>query len=197
MGIADTKDGKLLYHLTKLSNLDSILQHGLLPRKNIRDNMICFADVADKNIITKRTELGLDNYTPFHFHPYSAFDVAVRNTYKDDKLIYICIHRSYARNNNFKILIRHPMNLDKCKLMKYNEGFEAIDWDTMHIKGRNDDYAKHVKMAECLTNKPIYANDFQCISVKDDEIEQYVKKKLKEYDINIKPPYVDQVKWLK
>ena len=69
MGIETAKTGKLLYHLTKLSNLESIIQQGMLPRKYILENGIRFGDIADGQIISKRQELGLDIYTPFHFHP--------------------------------------------------------------------------------------------------------------------------------
>ena len=81
MGLEIAKEGKYLYHLTKLSNLDSILQYGLLSRRQILGRRIGFDDVADQKIIDKRTKLGLDEFTPFHFHPYSAFDAAVKHTY--------------------------------------------------------------------------------------------------------------------
>lgn len=196
MGIKDTKQGKLIYHLTKLSNLDSILEHGLLPRKTIIDENLAFADVANHEIISKRTELGLDIYTPFHFHPYSSFDVAVKNKYKNEDFIYICISRSYAEDNNFKIMPRHPLNMDECILMDYAEGFEAIDWDTMHSKGRDDDYAKKVKMAECLTERMVPVECFKCICVKDDKTKKLVERKLRDYDITEKPPYVDVMPWV-
>lgn len=77
MGIENVKQGKLIYHLTKLSNLDSILELGLLPREDMLKKNISFDDVANKEIITKRSMLGLNKYTPFHFHPFSSFDVAV------------------------------------------------------------------------------------------------------------------------
>ncbi|GAA0753545.1 DarT ssDNA thymidine ADP-ribosyltransferase family protein [Clostridium sartagoforme] len=196
MGIKDTKKGKLIYHLTKLSNLDSILENGLLPRKTIIEEKMAFGDVANHEIISKRTELGLDIYTPFHFHPYSSFDVAVKNTYENEDFIYICISRSDAEYNNFKILPRHPLNMEECKLMDYAEGFEAIDWDTMHSKGRDDDYAKKVKMAECLTELTVPVECFQCIYVKDDETKKLVEKKLKDHGITEKPPYVDVMPWV-
>lgn len=79
----------MLYHLTELDNLDFILEYGLLSRKIILENGIRFNDVADENIIDKRTELGLDGYTPFHFHPYSAFDVAVKSMHDVRQMIYI------------------------------------------------------------------------------------------------------------
>lgn len=196
MGIKDTKQGKLIYHLTKLSNVDSILEHGLLPRKTIIQEKLAFGDVANHEIISKRTELGLDIYTPFHFHPYSSFDVAVKNTYENEEFIYICISRSHAEYNNFKILPRHPLNIKECKLMDYAKGFESIDWYTMHSKGRDDDYAKKVKMAECLTELTVQVECFQCIYVKNDEIKRLVEKKLKEHGITKKPPYVDVMPWV-
>lgn len=191
MGIDNAKQGKLIYHLTKLSNLDSILKNGLLPRRYIIDNKIVFEDVADKEIISKRSLLGLDIYTPFHFHPYSSFDVAVKNTYSNEEFIYLCLLRSNAEYNEFKILPRHPLNMEECILMNYSEGFEAIDWDTMQCKGREDDYAKKVKMAECLTELRIPVELFQCIYVKDKKTKKIVENKLKEYGITKKPPYVD------
>lgn len=196
MGIEETRNGKLLYHLTRLDNLDSILKHGLVPRKAVIDYNLYFLDVANQEIISKRTELGLDIYTPFHFHPYSSFDVAVKNTYFNENFIYICISRDDAMHNNFKILPRHPLNMEECELMDYKDGFDAIDWDTMQCKGRDDDYAKKVKMAECLTEFIIPPTIFQCIYVKDEETKLLVEKSLKEYDITKKPPYVDVSKWL-
>lgn len=79
--------------------------------------------------------------------------------------------------------------------MDYEEGFEAIDWDTMHSKGREDDYAKKVKMAECLTDLRIPAEVFHCIYVKNDETKLLVEKSLEEYEITKKPPYVNVMPW--
>jgi hypothetical protein len=47
MGIENARNGKLLYHLTRLYNLDSILENGLLSRKTVKDNNMRFSDVAD------------------------------------------------------------------------------------------------------------------------------------------------------
>ena len=38
MGLKDAKEGKLLYHLTELKNLESIIDFGLVPRKILREN---------------------------------------------------------------------------------------------------------------------------------------------------------------
>ena len=116
MGLESAKNGKLIYHLTKLDNLESIIEHGLMSRKALKESGIEFGDVADSEIISKRTELGLDIYTPFHFHPYSSFDVAVKNKFSDIDFIYVCIHRDRAKEYNFKVLPKHPLSVKECEL---------------------------------------------------------------------------------
>ena len=191
MGIETAKTGKLLYHLTKLSNLESIIQQGMLPRKFILENGIKFGDIADGQIISKRQELGLDKYTPFHFHPYSAFDVAVKHTYHGENMIYLCISRELARANDFKILLKHPLSVQECKLYDYDEGFALIDWNTMMETNREDDYAKQVKMAECLTEKRILIQAFICMYVPSQDVKNEVIKILKRNNVNFPPPYIN------
>ena len=50
----DIRNKLLLYHLTKLDNLDDIIKNGLLSRKSLLESNTSFADIADPEIITKR-----------------------------------------------------------------------------------------------------------------------------------------------
>lgn len=195
MAMEDIKAGKLLYHLTKLDNLDSILENGLAPRRLIIEEDVKFADVANPDIISKRNIMELDNYTPFHFHPYSAFDVAVKKKYNDEEFFYICVTRKLARDNEFKISSKHPLTADDYILMDYDEGFENIDWGTMHTRGTVDNYSKQVKMAECLTNLVIPVNCFHSIAVRNNKIKSFVEQKLIEFDIKTPPPYINVMPW--
>ncbi len=196
MGLEGVREKKLLYHLTKVNNMKAIVNHGLLPRRYLVEKDMLFGDVADPKIIRKREELNLDKYTPFHFHPYSAFDVAVKNTYSTEKFVYICIKRALAEFNNFKILIRHPLSQQECTLYDYSEGMNNIDWDTMEKAGITDEYSRNVKMAECLTDKRIPAELFQCVYVPDEETKQYIEELFQNKEITEQPPYVDiQSKW--
>ncbi len=191
MGIETAKTGKLLYHLTKLDNLESIIKYGLLPRKKVIEQKINFGDIANPEIISKRTELGLDAYTPFHFHPYSAFDVAVKHSYQEQDMIYLCFDRELARMNHFKILPLHPLSAEECILYDYDEGFQRIDWGTMMEKNRIDDYAKHVKMAECLTEKTIPINHFKCIYVPSEDVKEKTIYILNENGVDFPPPFIN------
>ena len=193
MGLEGVRDKKLLYHLTKLDNMEMIINYGLLPRRFLLEQNMLFGDVADPRIISKREELGLDKYTPFHFHPYS---VAVKNTYSTDEFVYICIRRALAEFNNFKILIKHPLSQQECILYNYADGMKNIDWDTMERAGETDEYSRNVKMAECLIDKCIPAELFQCVYVKDIETQQYIEELFENKGILEQPPYVSiQSKW--
>lgn len=194
MGMENIKTGKWIYHLTELSNLDSILEHGLLSRKNLIERELIFEDIADQEIISKRKQLGLDDYVPFHFHPYSSFDKAVKSTYFDREFIYICVSREWARDNEFKILTTHPTSAQASDLYDYDEGLENIDWVAMHTKGTENARIKHIKMAECLTNIIILPEYFQCIGVSNYKTKALVQEKLKAYG-SINPPYVDKRNW--
>lgn len=174
-GIEGAKTGKLIYHLTQVDNFESIVKNGMLPRKSIKEKGIKFSNVADMNIIDKRTKLGLDAYTPFHFHPYSAFDVAVKNTYNAQRMIYMCIDRKVAKEWQFKVLPKHPLSSgENYALYDYDEGFNLIDWDTLTTKKLDTEYAKEVKMAECLTEKVIPLSLFSHIYVPSSEIEEEI-----------------------
>lgn len=194
MGLEDTRNKKLLYHLTELENMPSIVKHGLLSRADVKSFGIGYRDVANQEIISRREMLGLDRYIPFHFHPYSAFDVAVKKSQPNDKFVYVTIKREWAASQNFKILTRHPLSQEDCKLYDYSEGFSKIDWDTMEKVGADDTYSKNVKMAECLSENPIFAASIHCVYVPDELIEKRVKQLFCCHGITTQPPFVSVMK---
>ncbi|MDI9208579.1 DUF4433 domain-containing protein [Clostridium butyricum] len=191
MGIENAKQGKLIYHLTKLENLDSILENGLLSRKTDKNNNMSFSDVADKTIIKKRKGLGLNKYVPFHFHPYSSFDVAVKNAFLEDELIYICVSRKTAIKNDFKILPMHPLSKDQSyELFDYDEGFDKIEWEILQHAGLTDKRSRNIKMAECLSNDVVPFEDFRCIYVRNHKVKKKVEEKIEEHGLEYNPPFI-------
>lgn len=184
MGIEKAKEGYLIYHLTKVDNFDSIVRYGLLPRREIMNRRLMFDNVANMEIISKRSELGLDVYTPFHFHPYSAFDVVVKSTYGAQRMMYMCVDREIAKRNGFKILPKHPLSEEECVLYDYDEGFNLIDWDILQKKNLYTDYAKEVKMAECLTDKVLPIEYFSQLYVPSEEIKDEINDVLEKHNIS-------------
>lgn len=126
----------------------------------------------------KRALLSLDKYVPFHFHPYTAFDVAVKSANDPQKMMYLCISREYARRKGFKIIPKHPLSLDEFECYDYDRGFNMIDWQTLTKKGETTTYAKEVKMAECVSPRTIGINEFICLYVPNLEIKKRVNEVL-------------------
>lgn len=58
-------------------------------------------------------------------------------------------------------------------------------------KNRTDDYAKHVKMAECLTEKTIPINHFRCIYVASEDVKEKTIFILNENGVDFPPPFIN------
>lgn len=155
------KDQKLLYHLTRLENLGSILKNGLLPRAQLKN----FIDVADQEIISDRKVFGLENFVPFHWFTKNPFDGRVQADHPQAKFVLITVRRSFAASNNWAVIPRHPLaNGVPPKILTYQEGFQEIDWETMDLRVYRDANCKSVCMAECLSPTPVFAvNFFVCM----------------------------------
>ena len=171
---------KLLYHLTHIDNLDSIIENGLLSRNQAIQRGLLNQDIANHDILESRQLNHLDDYVLFHFSPYTAFDNAVRYEYGAENFVYITVYRSYAEYSRFKIVPRHPLN-GKFELYEYNEGMNKIDWEMMESKMNeidftNQDYVKEVKMAECICSDSISPQDFAYIYCNERHVE-YLKSK--------------------
>lgn len=177
----NTRDRKMLYHLTELSNLDTILEHGLVSRKLLLENNLLFEDVADSEIIKFRKEKNLEQYVPFHFYPYTPFDWVVQNNNKDKNFIYICIEKELAKSNKFKIIPKHPLSMNPFKLYEYEEGMNIINWSIMDKRDYKDIECKNVCMAECITELKIPHSCFQSIAVKNEKVKAIVNEKIKSY----------------
>ena len=75
------ENGKLLWHLTALENIESIFKNGLSCRKKLISKS--FVDIADTNILESRAKFGLENYIPFHFMQKTPFAGKVMKDNKD------------------------------------------------------------------------------------------------------------------
>ncbi len=193
MTLKNAREMKQLFHLTPLFNMESIIKNGLRPRNLLEENENAFIDIADPKIIDKRSCQELGDFIPFHFHPYSAFDFAVKNSHPDIKFVYITIKRDFARYAGFKVIPSHPLSDagQPLELFDYDVGFSMIDWDAVATSGNSDPYVKNAKMAECLADRTIPATLFQNVYVQDLETKEYIGKLFQTNGITEQPPYVN------
>ncbi len=170
------KDGKLLYHITALVNIESIFKNGLLARVSLEDT---FKDVAEQDIIIFRDTHKITNLIPFHFFAGTPFAGRVQINYPLEEFVYITIHRDIAKleSNDFKIFPTHPMHMNPLEIYSYQEGLEKINWELMERRDYSDHECKEICMAECVANhKSVPSNIFHSIIVKSDETKEYLEK---------------------
>jgi len=164
--MADIRNQKLLYHLTSLQNVRSILERGLMPRAQLRN----FEDVADQEIITNRQALGLENYVPFHWFSRNPFDGRVQHDRPLEQFVLITVRRTLAEQGNWKVVPCHPLANSAIQLLDYNEGFAQIDWETMSRRDYHDPVCKSVCMAECLSPNPVPSAHFFRVYASTDRV---------------------------
>lgn len=175
------KDGKLLYHLTSIDNLENILNNGLLSRKEALDKELLKSDIADPEIIARRKELGIDDCVPFHFYGQTPFAGAVLKApaNKNKRFCFITITRDFAKEQDFKICTAHPLS-PKAEIKSYKDGFKTIDWENAEKRDYNDEISKNACMAECLATSPVMSKDFSFIYVSNEankkSIENIIEK---------------------
>lgn len=175
------RDKALLYHLTCLDNLPNIIKTGLRSRASLNDD---FIDVADGNIIQGREKKTLEQMIPFHFFAGNPFDGRVLTDNKHLDFCVIAVHRSFAKDNEWKIIPKHPLTAEGVDIMDYDLGTSAINWALMDQRDYKNPECKLVCMAECLSPKTIPASSFLCIYVKDAKMEAVVQDLLDKHDVN-------------
>ncbi|HEM8338270.1 TPA: DUF4433 domain-containing protein [Providencia rettgeri] len=172
----------LLYHLTCIDNLPSILEHGLCSRESLGNG---FTDVADGKIIQGREALNLQQMVPFHFFSNNPFDGRVKKNHNDKSFCMITVNRKIAKENNWKIIPTHPLSAhQEIELMDYTTGFSKINWDLMNQRDYTIPECKQVCMAECLSPTTVYAKDFHSFFVKDDVAKSHVLELLNKFNLS-------------
>ena len=179
MAIAPSQ-GKLLYHITHISNIPSILKYGLMPRKELeKQGIVDFYDIADHEILSKREtyKRALSEYLPFHFYSKNPFDGQACKTYGAGNMAMITISRDLHQQYEFYIIPSHPLDKDEPDIYPYDEGFRLIHWDILDRKSGRDYRDPEIKkacMAECVMKYTIPCQAFHCIFVANEEGQQKI-----------------------
>lgn len=175
MSEVNIKDQFFVYHLTSVENLNGIFKDGLKPRADLEG----FTDVADSEIIKKRKAYNLDRFVPFHWFAANPFDGRVQLDRPRDKFVLISVFRTFAKQNGWKVIPRHPLADDDIQVLEYNEGFEAINWELMNTRAYQNSECKNVCMAECLSPRVVNPKTFSRIYVPNEEVKTLCEAKMR------------------
>ena len=190
--MTDPSKGLLLYHLTHIDNVASILKHGLASRNKIMRSKLRnqFVDVADPEIIRSREEHNdhLLDYVLFHFYARNPFDGAVCQKFGSENMA-ITVYRTLHNKQNFYIIPMHPLNREIPEILSYEEGIQKVRWDILDNVSSRDYHDQEIKnacMAECITDSLVHADDIAYVFVYSEEAKQRIERELGRSDSRIK-----------
>lgn len=176
------RDKKLLYHLTEIHNLESLLEHGLLSRAALEQHGMLFRDVADHQILGKRGLHGLEQLVPFHFICKSPFDYAVVKRHPTCRFMLITVLRDRAKQQGWKVIPKHPLaDNSEPEVLEWDAGIEAIDWLQMDKEGRaygDDAHCRLTCMAEALSPHPVKRAEWSAIYVATEETQSMIQPRV-------------------
>lgn len=185
--------GKLLYHLTHISNVSSILKYGLASRNKIMNSSLQnqFVDIADQKIIRSREEHNnhLLDYVLFHFYAKNPFDGAVCQSQGSENMAIITVYRDLHKKQDFYIIPMHPLDREVPKIFSYEEGFKRVRWDILDNVSNRDYHKQTIKnacMAECITESLVQAADIAYVFVYSDKAKMEIERNLGHPDPRIK-----------
>lgn len=170
MSGVDPKNGKLLYHITTIENLEKILKNKeLKPRSELESAN--FNDTANHEILDKRKAANLDEYVPFHFFANGPYDGSVRKANPNTSFAYIRVSRETIKQE-CGIIVGHPLNHQQIEIKSWNDGMELIDWELMAKKEYQDEKCKQMCMSEAVHKGALSIDKIQSVVVP----QKYVEK---------------------
>lgn len=185
-------EGKLIYHITHINNLPSILKVGLLSRKKLlRNPSLSFTDIADSEILSKREQYkeALSQYVLFHFFAKNPFDGAVCKKYGSENMVIISVRRDICERKNYQIIPSHPLDTDTPDIYPYFKGFNLVHWNILDDKEHRDYHDPEIRkacMAECIVKDCVPISDFAFIYVSNEKAEDEILKMQNAYLIKDK-----------
>lgn len=198
-------DHKLLYHITDVNNLPSILdRRALAAHSQVTTERISYYDIAHRSIQDRRgtTEVPvppygmLHDYVPFYFAPRSPMLYAIKQgsveNYKgkQSEIIYLVSKTDImARYNKDFVLTDGHGIMALREFYKDLEDLNEVDWHVMESKYWNDDEEnpdrKRRRQAEFLVHGQVELNCFLGIGVYNEQMKEKVNDILKEHHIDM------------
>lgn len=197
---------KLLYHITDIKNLPSILERGaLVAHSQVSSNKITYADIAHGNIQDRRaiTEVPLPpygmlhDYIPFYFAPRSPMLYAIKQGIvenyegKQSDIIYLVSKTNVMEkyNKDFVYTDGHGI-MALTEFYKDLEDLDKVDWNVMKSKywfdNEDNPDRKRRRQAEFLVHEQVELNCFMGIGVYNQQMKEKVNEILKEHHIDMK-----------
>lgn len=172
--------GKLLYHITHIDNLPSILEKGLLSREMLKRQEISFVDLSHRKELDQGEEYQrrIVKYVPFYFfatnpfHSLACRDPKTRELDSENRVI-IAVYRS-TLEKSAEIIPIQPTSENAPEIYSYSNGFSRINWEILDNPEHDirDSEVKRSCLAECIVEGSVNPNLFIWIYVKSEDAKE-------------------------
>jgi len=175
-----------IHHLTHIENLKSILENGLKPRNELKQNE--FKNTANNEIITKREEYkSLNDYIPFHINKLQItyripYNYVVCKNEGNENMIFLSCKTENLFSDEIIYQLYHPVSNYKCEYVSNNEKefIKKLEEEENKLKYEyNFNYSnprvKEFLMSEILVKGILYLDNNWKIYVYSNEIKNHIE----------------------
>jgi putative appr-1-p processing domain-containing protein len=185
-----------IHHLTHIENLKSILENGLKPRNELKQNE--FKNTANNEIITKREEYkSLNDYIPFHINKLQItyripYNYVVCKNEGNENMIFLSCKTENLFSDEIIYQLYHPVSNYKCEYVSNNEKefIKKLEEEENKLKYEyNFNYSnprvKEFLMSEILVKGILYLDNNWKIYVYSNEIKNKIKNHIENNKIDV------------
>lgn len=183
-----------LYHMTHKSNLQSILQNGLLSHNQAKNGRLTQVDISDNQVNNRRSkrdpiyQRSIHDYVPLYFNPKNPMLYKRGNIQND--IIILAIDRNLLYQENTIFTNGNAAAVATSFYSNPND-LSNLNWACINSEYWNDIVdGKRIKCSEVLIYPSIPTTAIRKIYCNNQKTNQFVKSNLDKYstiDVEIKP----------
>ncbi|WP_345231387.1 DarT ssDNA thymidine ADP-ribosyltransferase family protein [Olivibacter ginsenosidimutans] len=169
-----------LYHMTHKSNLENILQYGLLSHNMAHSRGLTKADISDERVNRRRDRV--HNFVPFYFNPKNP--MLYKRKSMQSEIIILCVDRNLLQTD-LKFTDGNAAS-SSTKFYSNIKDLEKLDWSII-----NSDYwsdfidGKRIRCSEILIPNEVKTDSIKKIFCFNSKTEDYVKNKVGSFEIAV------------
>lgn len=170
-----------LYHMTHKSNLQNILQNGLLSHNMAHSRGLTKTDISDEKVNRRRNKV--HDFVPFYFNSKNPMLYKRKNM--QDEIVILCIDRNLLQTNSKFTDGNAASNLTK--FYSSAKDLEKLNWSVINSEYWNDFIdGKRIRCSEILIPNEVKIHNIKKIFCYNYETENYVKKQVGSYEISVR-----------
>lgn len=177
----------MLYHMTHIDNLDSILTHGLYAHNNPLQQQ----DISNRAVNSRRGyadpiyHKSIHDYVPFYFNPRNAMLYRTQSQYKDNIVILGFDSRLLLMEN--MLFTNGNAAANGTQFFNDLQALKTFNWNLIFSRSWNG-YGEHVKklmMSEVLINQHLRQDMIESINCSSTRMKKAIKNNFSLNTINV------------